>query len=69
MWGVGVCPIKAPKKSILMGVLMAFPPTAALLTTGKPSLCSFPAGDWSCEECGGHNFAKNSSCFKCRAPR
>jgi len=27
------------------------------------------AGDWDCPECGGHNFARRTSCFKCRAPR
>ena len=26
------------------------------------------AGDWVCTECSMHNFARNNTCFKCRAP-
>ena len=27
------------------------------------------AGDWTCAECGGSNFARRNTCFKCDAPR
>ena len=27
------------------------------------------AGDWTCAECGGSNFARRNTCFKCEAPR
>merc|ERR1719194_354883 len=26
-------------------------------------------GDWNCEKCGDHQFARNLSCRKCSAPR
>eukprot|EP00927_Polykrikos_kofoidii_P057898 TRINITY_DN52132_c0_g1_i1.p1 TRINITY_DN52132_c0_g1~~TRINITY_DN52132_c0_g1_i1.p1 ORF type:complete len:201 (-),score=37.77 TRINITY_DN52132_c0_g1_i1:102-704(-) len=29
----------------------------------------FRAGDWYCEQCGGHNFAKREECFKCGTPK
>ena len=26
-------------------------------------------GDWECESCGGNNFARRDTCFKCEAPK
>mmetsp|Transcript_113876 Transcript_113876/g.322440 ORF Transcript_113876/g.322440 Transcript_113876/m.322440 type:complete len:174 (+) Transcript_113876:95-616(+) len=26
-------------------------------------------GDWYCDACGAHNFARRNECFKCNAPR
>eukprot|EP00927_Polykrikos_kofoidii_P009344 TRINITY_DN13890_c0_g1_i1.p1 TRINITY_DN13890_c0_g1~~TRINITY_DN13890_c0_g1_i1.p1 ORF type:complete len:194 (+),score=23.09 TRINITY_DN13890_c0_g1_i1:101-682(+) len=29
----------------------------------------FRNGDWYCQKCGGHNFAKREECFKCGTPK
>ena len=30
---------------------------------------NFKPGDWNCAECQAHNFARNSQCFRCKAPK
>lgn len=36
---------------------------------GVSSHVPFRAGDWSCQTCAYHNFARNSICLKCSMPR
>mmetsp|Transcript_2242 Transcript_2242/g.4709 ORF Transcript_2242/g.4709 Transcript_2242/m.4709 type:complete len:201 (+) Transcript_2242:55-657(+) len=30
---------------------------------------NFKEGDWMCDSCGAHNFARREECFKCGAPK
>lgn len=34
----------------------------------KPGVDAKP-GDWECAECSQHNFARNTDCYKCGAPK
>merc|ERR1719359_911960 len=36
---------------------------------GGPPKQNMMPGDWNCEKCGDHQFARNLSCRKCSAPR
>jgi len=36
---------------------------------GAPGGVDYRDGDWFCDSCGAHNFARRSECFKCGAPR
>eukprot|EP00931_Biecheleriopsis_adriatica_P107248 TRINITY_DN8159_c0_g1_i1.p1 TRINITY_DN8159_c0_g1~~TRINITY_DN8159_c0_g1_i1.p1 ORF type:complete len:543 (+),score=50.03 TRINITY_DN8159_c0_g1_i1:80-1708(+) len=36
---------------------------------GPPPRQDFKEGDWECAECGDHQFARNTTCRKCGAPR
>jgi predicted RNA-binding Zn-ribbon protein involved in translation (DUF1610 family) len=50
-------------------------PTAVLMSRMKKAeqgtlkLAARKPGDWDCPACGDHNFAKNSSCRRCGAPK
>eukprot|EP00435_Cladocopium_sp_Y103_P021129 s1693_g5.t1 len=47
---------------------MRFPTDLFLAPAGQMAM-DFKEGDWHCASCGDHQFARNSSCRKCGAPR
>ncbi|CAE7525985.1 unnamed protein product [Symbiodinium natans] len=46
-------------------MMQAVPPPAARGGCGG----DYKQGDWTCSDCGDHQFARNASCRKCGAPR
>lgn len=58
-----------PQTTSMHGYAGMYPQTTRTMRPRDAGPVPFRAGDWSCDSCGFHNFARNAMCLKCSSPR